>query len=213
MIMRFNFVFTLVLITITAPAFADYTVFDNGEILPSGHYKFTGHTQHLTDAGGGLNAAAIIDMGFSEDWGARGFVGFGHTDIFFGALAKWMPIKEEGNRPAMGFNFGFHYLKDSGTRDFITRVEPLISKKIEMGNFWLTPYGSIPIGVRSRDSENGDDDDDITSQFVIGSQLQIEKWKNLQFIAEIGIELNESPSYVGAGAILYFDSENGFTLN
>lgn len=202
----------LMLTFFVSPAFANYAVFDNGEVLKDGHYKFTGHTQHLTDHGG-INGSAILDMGFTEDWGARGFVGFGQTDIFFGALAKWMPLKEEEKRPAMGFNFGFHYVKESGTRDFVVRIEPLISKKIEMGNFWLTPYGSVPVGSRSRDTENAGTVADFTAQFVAGTQVQIEKWKNLQFIAEIGIELSEAPNYVGAGAILYFDSENGFSLN
>ncbi len=37
------------------------------------------------------------------------------------------------------------------------RFEPLISKKFQMENMVLTPYGSLPLGLRTRNSEINDD--------------------------------------------------------
>lgn len=192
-------------------AFAYYSVLDNGEVLLQGRYKLTGTTQFLTDTGG-ANLAGRFDAGLTEDVGARALVGFGHTDFFFGGLAKWMPIPDTEKQPAVGLNAGLIYAKDNGARDLIVRIEPLASKKFNVETAVLTPYVSLPLGIRMRDSDNGDDDDDITLQLVVGSQLQLEQWKNLQFIAEVGVDLNNAPGFVNVGAIFYFDQEKGMVL-
>ena len=198
-------------LALTSPmAFGYYSVLDNAELLKDGQYRLLGTGQLLTETGG-ANLSARIDAGLTEDVGARGIFGFGKTDVFFGGMLRWSPIPDLDDQPAMGANVGVLYAKDSHWRDIVLRFEPLISKRVTYGANVITPYASLPIGLRMRDSDV-DNDDDITWQLVVGSQLQIEKWKNLQFIAELGVDLEQSPSYVSAGAILYFDAENGIVI-
>jgi hypothetical protein len=192
-------------------ALAYYSVLDNGEVLPQGHYKLTGTTQFLTDTGG-ANLAARFDTGITDQVGARALLGFGHTDFFVGGMAKWQALPETDNRPSVSLNGGLIYVKDNGSRDLILRLEPLASKSFKVEDSVVTPYVSLPLGVRMRDADNGDDDDDLTWQLVVGSQLQLPQWKNLQFIAEVGVDLDKAPGFVSLGALFYFDHENGMVL-
>ncbi len=198
------------LLLISFQVHADYAIFDTGEIVKRKTYKLTGNTQHLTESGG-MNVTARIDTGLTEEFGVRGFVGAGKTDVFLGAMAKWMPFPDTDSQPAMGLAAGIHYIKDGDLRDMVVRLEPMISKRIPVGTAALTPYGSIPVSIISRDVD-GTSADEVGSQFVVGSQLEIDKWKNLQFMAELGVELNEAPSYFGVGVVYYWDPSVGFIL-
>lgn len=194
----------------SSPGWAYYDVLDNGEVMTKGNYKLTATTQLLTESGG-LNIGGIFDMGFEEDFGIRVLAGFGRTDYFVGGMLKWMPIPDIDNQPAIGFNLGLAYARWNSASDLTFRGEPLVSKKFPIETATITPYVSLPIGVRMRNSTAQDDATKIAWQFAAGSQLQIEKWKNLQFMAEVGLDLNQAQSYISAAAIWYFDQE-GFEL-
>lgn len=205
---------SLVLLSFLGFAFqsqAYYSVMDNGEILKSGVFKFTGVTQILTDEGG-LDLTAMADMGFQEEYGARVLAGVGKTDFYLGGLFKWMPVPDIDNQPAIGFNAGLIYAHDSGVSETTIRVEPLVSKKLQVDQTYLTPYASIPTGIQMRNTSDRDDKTRVASQLVFGSQVQVEAWKNLQFMGEVGINLDNAPSHVAAAAVLYFDEEKGFEL-
>ena len=195
----------------SSPCWAYYEVLDTGEILPKGSYKLTGDAQLLTDPGG-VNVGAIIDAGFQDEFGARALVGFGRTDYFVGAMFKWIPIPDVDGQPAVGFNLGLIYAKWNDANDLTFRFDPLISKKFNLDNTVLTPYASIPLGVRMRNSSTQDTASHVTAQLALGSQLQVERWKNLQFMAEVGLDLSHAYSYVTAAAVWYFDEEHGFQL-
>lgn len=190
-----------------------YTVLDNGEVLKEGHYKLIGDAQILTKDGG-LNVGAMFEMGFQEEFGLKALVGFGKTDFFAGGLFKWMPIPDMDSQPAIGGNIGILYGNESNYSDMTIRVEPLVSKKLTIEETVVTPYVSLPVGIRIRDTSDYyvNDDTKMTFGLVIGSQLQVPRWKNLQFIAEVGLDLDQSPGYLSVGALMYFDSENGFSL-
>ena len=212
--MRFaSFVSAVFLVCSSTPAFAYYALLDNGEVMKPGHYKLTGDLQALTDDGG-LNAGGRIDAGLDEEFGVRGVVGFGEIDYFFGALFKWMPVPDIESQPAMGANMGILYGKDGDVSDLTFRIEPMLSKRITIDQTFITPYVALPVGLRIRKVDNPRVNDDTkgTFQLVFGGQLQVEQWKNLQFLAEIGLDLDQAPGYISAGAIFYFDSENGFSL-
>jgi len=195
----------------TSQAFGYYAVMDNGEILSQGVYKFTGVTQILTNEGG-VDLTAMADLGLSEEFGARGLLGVGKTDFYMGGLFKWMPVPDIDNQPAVGMNAGIIYARDAGVTEVTIRVEPLVSKKINVETAILIPYASLPIGIQMRNTSARDDKTRVASQMVFGSQVQIEAWKNLQFMAEIGINLDNAPSHVAAAAVLYFDQAKGFEL-
>jgi hypothetical protein len=181
-------------------------VLDTGEIIPEQTYKMTTGLQALTDRGG-INLDARFDVGFREEFGGRVLVGFGKTDYYFGGLFKWIPVPDIEGQPAIGFNLGLIYARDGNLQDLTFRFEPLISKRFTLDGAYLTPYASIPIGIRNRDSSNRQVDQTtrVAGQVVVGSQLQVEKWSKLQFIAEVGADLNHALSHISVAAILYFD--------
>lgn len=199
------------LVTFTSPAYGYYAILDNAEVLPEGHYKLTGDLQAITDAGG-LNAAARIDAGFQDEFGVRGLVGFGVTDFFLGGFFKWVPIPDVSGQPAIGMNAGVLFATDDGDRDLTFRLEPLVSKHFKASKAVWTPYGSLPLGFRTRNSARRGNSSDVTFQVVAGTQLQVERWQNLQFMAEIGVDLHQALSHVSIAAVLYFDEENGIKL-
>jgi hypothetical protein len=106
-------------------------------------------------------------------------------------------------------NAGVLFATDDGERSLTFRVEPLISKKFESTVGQWTPYGSLPIGFRNRQGAGRDNRADVTLQAILGTQLQIKKWTNLQFMGEVGVDLNEALSHIALAAVFYFDEENG----
>jgi hypothetical protein len=200
----------IVLSFTAAQAHAYYDVLDNGEILPAGKYKATGSVQALTDSGG-MNLGAMIDAGFQEEYGVRGLLGFGKTDYSLGGLFKWMPIPDVEGQPAIGFNTGLLYAKNGHARELTFRFEPLVSKRFPVGQSAWTPYASLPIGYRTRNFDDDSRKSQLAFQLVAGTQLQLEQWKNLQFMAEVGTDLDHALSHVSFAAVFYFD-ETGFSL-
>ena len=194
-----------------SPAHAYYDVLDNGEIQKEGTYKLLGGLQMLT-SDGGANAEGTFEMGFQDEFGLRTSFGFGATDVFFGGLFKWMPIPDIEGQPAIGFNAGLLYASDGDARDLTFRFEPLVSKKFHTESVTFTPYASLPIGLRTRDSESLSNSSKMTWQLVGGTQLQVEKWKRLQFLGEVGVDLDHALSHISVAAVFYYDGENGFKL-
>jgi hypothetical protein len=193
-------------------AMAYQDVLDNAEVLERGHFKATGALQALTDSGGG-NFTGVFDTGIQPDWGVRALAGFGKTDYYFGGMVKWVPIPDREDQPAVGLNAGVTYAKwmeDVHDTTFI--AQPMISKRLNIQEVVVTPYASLPFGIRLRDTTIHDNTTKLTSELVIGSQLQVPQWKNLQFIAEVGIDFSNAFDHISAGAIFYFDTENGFRL-
>lgn len=210
--MRLTTLLAALLLTFNAHA-AYYGVLDNGEVMGAGKYKATTDIQALTDDGG-LNLGGTFDIGFDEEFGARALLGFGETDFYVGGMVKWMPVPDIDNQPAMGFNTGIVYAKEGKVSDLTFRVEPMLSKRILIEETVLTPYAALPVGLRLRNSDNPrvKEENDVTVQLALGTQLQVPQWKNLQFMGEIGLDLNEAPGYIAFAAVFYFDSEKGFSL-
>lgn len=201
----------LILSLLSTPCWAYLDVLDTGEIMKPGNYKLTGNMQAVTSSGG-LNLGLTFDAGFQEEYGIRLLGGLGRTDYYMGGLFKWMPIPDVDDQPAVGFNIGLLYARWNDDRDLTFRFEPLISKKFTTETMAFTPYGSLPLGLRTRNSEVHESGSAVTWQLVLGSQVQIEKWKNLQFMGEIGLDLAYAISHVGVAAIFYFDPEVGMQI-
>ena len=87
------------------------------------------------------------------------------------------------------------------------------NQKFDNNGTILTPYASLPISLRMTNSDKHKDQNDVSWQLAVGTQMQFPRWKNLQFMAEVGVDIDNAPSYISGGAILYFDEENGIQLN
>lgn len=193
----------------SSPSFAYYSVMSTGEILPEGKYTLTGEAQFLTDDPSGVNAGARFETGIDEGSGFRGEVGVGTTDLFLGALYKFIPYPDIEGQPAVGLNTGILYANDAGYGEFTLRFEPLVSKKFEMTFGHLIPYGSVPIGIQHR--TKGSDRNDVAIQIVGGVEMAFNELKGLRFMPEVGIDIDNAPTYISIGAIFDFDEE-GFDI-
>jgi hypothetical protein len=155
----------------------------------------------------------LFDTGVAPDFGVRGLVGFGKTDYYLGGMVKWTPIPDVENQPAIGFNLGVTYAKwYEDVKDTTFLFQPIVSKKFAVQEIFLTPYASVPLGIRMRSTTLRDDNTELTSALVLGGQLQVAQWKNLQFLAELGLDIDNAFDHVSIGAIFYFDAENGMKL-
>lgn len=197
---------------LSTPALAYYSVMDNGEIMEARHYKLTPELQFITDVGG-INTSVRFDTGLTDDTGLRAMVGFGRTDFFAGALFKWMPVPDFDKQPAIGANFGVLYGRENNGSDLTFRLEPLVSKRFLVHFGHLTPYASLPLGLRIHNGDRYDTTNtDITSQIVVGTQVELDGWDTLQFMTELGADLASAYSHISLAAVLYFDEEHGFLL-
>lgn len=212
--MNHRFLNRMLLVTallFSGPAFAYYSVMDNGEILSPGRYKLTGEAQFVT-SDSGINIPLRFDAGLNDEMGIRALIGFGETDFFVGGLFKWMPVPDLDKQPAIGANMGILYGRDNGSGELTFRFEPLLSKRFEVNFGHLTPYASIPLSIRTRNGDQYEDDPtDFVAQFAVGTQLEIPDWKNLQFMTELGFDLENAYSYLSFAGVIYFDEE-GFDL-
>lgn len=195
---------------LTSPTWAYYSVMSTGEILPEGQYTLTGETQFVTSDPSGVNIAGRFESGINEASGFRGEFGVGTTDLFLGALYKFVPYPDIEGQPAVGLNTGLIYASDAGVNEFTLRFEPLASKKFGTSFGHLLPYASLPVGLKHL--TKGDDRNDVAIQVVGGVEIALNRWKGLRLMPELGVNLDNAPNYISIGAIFDFDEE-GFKLD
>lgn len=197
------------IIGLAAPqAHAFYSTMDTGDVLPEGKYSIGAETQFITNNDSGANLVTRFDGGISEEAGFRGELGFGTTDLHLGAFFKWIPIPDYDQQPAIGITSGLVFAEYSGHSEVSLRFHPIISKGFATEFGKITPYGSLPFGLRSYN-----DDTDVPVQMTLGSELffsQIPLWR---FKGEVGFDLNDAFTYISIGASLDFDAENGIRFN
>lgn len=206
-----RFLVVVVSLFIAVKANALYSVMDTGDLLPEGQFRANLETQLITDHDDGVNLMGRFDSWFNDDSNVRGVVGFGTTDLYLAGFYKWVPYPDAEGQPAIGISAGLAYaryeIEDETLGELSLRFHPIISKKfvVEMGE--LTPYGSLPFGLASRDG-----DTEFPVQAVGGVEWKTSQWQKLTFSAEVGFNVNEAFSYFSLGAQLYFDWENGIVL-
>ncbi|NQZ00532.1 MAG: hypothetical protein HRT45_07670 [Bdellovibrionales bacterium] len=194
-------------ITSAASAFAFYSTVDDGYILKEGQYRVTGTGQMITSEGAGGNATGRFTHPWNDEIQIEALAGFGDVDFQAGAFAKWVPIPDYENQPAIGVKIGALYGTVESLSEVSFRVHPLISKAFESDIGTFTPYGSIPIGMRFYDSKI-----DIPTQLVAGSFYKHPELSSVSFALELGFELNKAFNYVTLGVVLDIDEAEGVTF-
>ncbi len=205
-----RFLFLIFLISPLAQAY--YSVLDTGEILQPGHYDMSLEGEFVTNNGRGANLVGRFDAPLSEETQVRAMVGFGTTDFHFGALFKWIPVPDLKRQPAIGLIAGGIFARitdDRSSNTYLTfRLAPLISKTIAISGGELTPFASLPLGIRTGASRV-----DGPVQFAVGTEYKTNHLENFKFRGELGFDLNnKSYSYVSLNAILLFDEEHGIVF-
>lgn len=181
--------------------FAYNSIINTGSVTEPGTYKLGSELQVLTDEPSGANILFYIDLPTrSQSIDYRFKFGTGATDINLGVAAKWIPIPDLQNQPAIGAIFDIDWINDEDL-DFMTfRVAPLISKNFKWEYGGMTPYAALPLGGRQILSSTTGDKFDFFVQLSFGVELDFEAYQNLTFFGEAGFDIEESITYFSLSA-------------
>jgi hypothetical protein len=185
------------LIAMSSNAFAYQSVFDTGEIVPAGKYRVMGELQYLGDPSG-LNLTAGMDAGVNESSNIRAVAGVGSVNLYAGVFYKWVPFPDTDTQPAIGIMGGGTWARYDGENYPGIRIQPIVSKKIDTEFGFINPYASLPFGVISGPRNNT-----FPFQFVVGTDWKPVDVENFSFLLEVGLNVNESASYVSTGLLYY----------
>ena len=121
-------------------------------------------------------------------------------DITAGFL-KWVPFPDLDTQPAIGIMGGVSFSGNHGYSSFSALIKPFISKTYEFEFGHFTPYGGLTTGSTSSDGHSS------SPLFVHGGM----EWKpkdlpQLNFMGEIGFDINDAFNYISISASYYFAS-------
>ncbi|MCB0394662.1 MAG: hypothetical protein KDD25_08885 [Bdellovibrionales bacterium] len=184
------------LIFCSSQSFAFYSVMESGDIVPEGSYRISAYPQHnLTGDYSGLSAILGVDTAINESTSVRAQVGTGAVDFIFGGSAKWVPIPDVDNQPAIGGAFGLTYGTKDGESILAFRIHPIVSKGFDVDFGKVVPFASLPTGLTFFDGHTY-----YPLNLVAGSELIFTELENVRFQAELSFDLHDSFSWVAIGA-------------
>lgn len=187
---------------------ANYITMDTANLVETKQVKFHFNTQ-LSNLGQStdhnkLEINTHIDKRLTFNSGIRGTIGISPTDFRMGGFFKWAPIPDLSAQPAISLLTGIIYASLEGGNDLSFRVHPIISKNFEVKNIGrITPYGSLPMGIRSLSHKNID----FPIHLTLGTEIHKPEWKQINFMAEVSINLQNSSNYFGFGINFNLNSE------
>ena len=182
-------------------AYAYNSIINNGNMTESGTYKLGSELQVLTDDpadNSGANILFFIDLPTkSSSLDYRFKFGTGNTDINLGVAAKWIPIPDLQNQPAIGVIFDVDWVNDNSYDFFTARVAPLISKNFRWEYGSMTPYAALPVGTYYL-TEN--DKMEAFVQLAFGAEVNFEAYPDFGFFGEAGFDIDKSITYFSLAA-------------
>lgn len=203
-----HFLTAALLICFVTSAQAYYSTFDTADSLKLGEYSLGLEPQYIFTGPSGGNIFAHFDMGVEDSASLKFLLGTGSTVVSMGSFFKYIPIPDYKNQPGIGFFAGLLY---TNNRDFSVlhfRLHPLISKKFQIESFGLlTPYVSMPFGIAT-----GGGVTKYPVQFTMGSKYLPEGYETLNFLLELGFDLNAAFSYLSAGVSIPFEAIENFKV-
>ncbi len=206
--MKINILILSLTLLFSQNVFAYGSTIMNGEILTENNYNINTDLQYLTETEeNGVIFNGRFDMPFTEEINLRAVAGFGEVDIHAGGYIKWMPIPDFDQQPAMGVLAGLHYADLGKFNEFSIRVHPYISKSLTFDVGSLSPFIALPMALTLVDGETN-----IPVQLQLGTEVKIRQLKHIAFIAELGIDVDDSFTYFSLGMSFHFDSEQGMVF-
>ena len=189
-------------------SWAYYSLMDTAELVEEGKYNANVETQFITDGADGMNLLGRFDSRLSNDTSYRVEAGFGVVDFNVAAFYKWAPIPDTKSQPALsvagGVSIARYEFSDESANDLSLRAHPIISKKFSTDFGIITPYGGIPLGLRTVEG-----DMDLVAHLTLGAHIKPERFDNISFMAELGFDLAEAFTYLSLGLNLSIDPDEG----
>jgi hypothetical protein len=196
-------ILTLALHLAATPAMALYSTLDTGDLLYEDQYSLGLEVQAITNSEAeGANLVGRFDMGYDEESNWQLELGLGEVDFQVAGYYKWVPFPDTVEQPAVGVRGGVLYASYEGENELSIRAHPFISKKFRSQIGELSPYASLPIGLRSYA-----DDTELPINFAVGAKWLTNAYEKIEFLAEVGFDVNDSFSYITVGAKVQFDDD------
>ncbi|MEK6772768.1 MAG: hypothetical protein AABY64_02400 [Bdellovibrionota bacterium] len=201
-----NLFFVLTTFCWAAQSQAGYlTIGESGELVKPQSYRIGAAPQFLTNEGGGMNVQAFLDAGWTEEMTSRFSFGVGKVDFNIGASLKYIPFPDVGDQPAIGVKATGYFARMASESITTLQLAPMISKKYQSDNGLWIPYTAVAFNVGTFKDRSG-----LSTNFVIGSELQHPEAERFLFAAEVGFNLKDSFSWVAGFVSIPFDSKTGF---
>ena len=195
---------TLCLTLATSPlANAYFSTIDTGELVAPHAYRATLEPQFILNKIDGANGIGRFSTGITEESSAELVLGLGEVDFQAGAFYKLIPYPDTEGQPAIGAKFGFLVAEVGNETEYNLRFHPLVSKTFETEAGALTPYGSIPLGLRVRN-----DTTTFPLQVAGGVEYKVSGHENLRLMTELGLNLSKAFDYISFAVAYNFDEEN-----
>ena len=145
----------------------------------------------------GVGVMGHVEAPFSESSSWRIGLGKGSDiNLQVDGSWKWIPIPDYEGQPAVGFISGLAYIhcpcpNSGATSAFGLYTHPILSKKIEASFGTFNTYTGPLLGFMFNDNNTW-----YPVRFTLGSELVIDSMKNLGFILEGSLNLNNSTNSV-----------------
>jgi len=188
------------LLVSTHSTFAYQSVLESTELPRENEYRAGfGPQLKLTD-GSGFNFTAYFDTLVNNSSSLRVHAGLGDTDFYTGASYKWIPIPDFENQPGIGARFGAIYGREGSESLVSMRVDPMISKRLEIDGGIIVPYGALGISVTTFKSKTT-----TAYSLVAGSEFRPDQYSNVFYGGEMGVDVKDSFSYIAGFVTIELD--------
>ena len=175
-----------------------HSTLETGEIVD--RVKVNISTQLVGDgdySGLGLMGHLEIPYSDSSSW----TIGIGRSNqvnVQFDGSWKWIPIPDYNNQPAIGTLLGVTYINSYSDSDSPSAMglyaHPIVSKKIKANFGTFNTYAGPLLGLMFHESDTW-----YPIRLAMGSELILNSLKNLGFMLEGSININNSVNGIALG--------------
>ena len=174
---------------------AYFSTLDTAETVPVGRNRFILEGQLAIQPRLLGHNSLRYDTGLSERSSFRAVLGTGPLmPAEWGLFHKWNPIPDAESRPGFALMSGLLLGRHGDTGVFNLRVHPILSKKFSVQVGELVPYAALPFGTTWTNGTAS-----YPLQLTVGANLTPSRWKGLGILAEGGVNVLDSFSYVSLG--------------
>ena len=186
-----------VLAVFSTPAMAG--VFDIYHFVAPGKSAAGVEPEVVLSNGAGVGANLKYTYGLNELSNVQAILGTGSGPRRFriGGNMSFDFFPDVQGQPGIGLaaQVLYYRLPNTGVME-ITGI-PYIHKAYEMEGHTVEPFAAVPLGVGFSDGNYF-----ALSQFVIGGMFKATD--SISYVAELGVDINHTESYVSGGMVYYF---------
>jgi hypothetical protein len=181
---------------------------DTADILAPEQYTLTGEGQWVTTGKKGLNFRGHLDQSVTDSTQLRLTLGTGVNSLQGAFNFKWVPVPDFDQQPGFGVIFSANYSKIDSDSLLAFLFKALVSKNFATIYGDTVPYAALSAGVQVQSNK-----DTNPAQLSIGARFRPNDWNQTFLMAEMGMEVTDSFSYLSFGMQWDFNNDHIENLN